>query len=153
MLHKNIPTLCLILISLLFDDSYKGNRGTCPSDLAAVLSGRHNTHPVTLSTMSVAHYLLAFFWDPFVFSFALKQLHKFNICSLMFLSFSNISRVSQWTGPHCLQINKRTHTAVPPPQEALGAYITQQYMKRTINNLLKNETIYKHFCYPWITNV
>jgi len=63
MLHKNILTLwpkktdfsCLILISLLFDDSCKGKKGTCPSDLAIVLSGRNNTHRVTLSSMSVAH--------------------------------------------------------------------------------------------------
>ena len=45
----------LILISLLFDGSCQGKKGTCPSDLATVLSGRHNTHPVTLSNMSVAH--------------------------------------------------------------------------------------------------
>jgi len=43
---------CLILISLLFDDSCKG---TYPSDLAIVLSGRYNTHLVTLSSMSAAH--------------------------------------------------------------------------------------------------
>ena len=46
---------CLILISLLFDDSCKGKKGTYPSDLATVLSGRHNIHLVTLSSMSVAH--------------------------------------------------------------------------------------------------
>jgi len=45
---------CLILISLLFDDSCKRKKGTCPSDLAVVLSGRHNTHLVTLSNISVA---------------------------------------------------------------------------------------------------
>ena len=39
------------------------------------------------------------------------HLHNFNICSLMCLSFSNISNGSQWTGPHSLQINKRTLTA------------------------------------------
>jgi len=63
MLPKNIITLwpkktdfpLFELISLLFDDSYKGKKGTCPSDLAAVLSQRHNTHLVTLSSMSVAH--------------------------------------------------------------------------------------------------
>ena len=44
-------------------------------------------------------------------------------------------------------------TTVPPLREALGAYITQQFKKRYINNLLKNETIHKHNCYPWITNV
>ena len=42
---------CLILISLLFDDSCKGKKGTCPSDPAVVLSGRHNTHLVTLPSM------------------------------------------------------------------------------------------------------
>jgi len=45
----------LILISLLFDDTCKGEKGACPSDLAVVLLGRHNTHLVTLSSMSVAH--------------------------------------------------------------------------------------------------
>jgi len=93
--HRKQTSPCLILNSLLFDDSYKGKKGTCPSDLAVVLSGTHNTHLVTLSSMSVAHYLLAFFQHPFVFSFALMQLHNFNICSLMCLSFSNISSVSQ----------------------------------------------------------
>jgi len=39
------------------------------------------------------------------------HLHNFNICSLMCLSFSNISTVSHWTGPHSLQINKSTHIA------------------------------------------
>jgi len=39
------------------------------------------------------------------------HLHNFNTCSLMCLSFSNVSRVSQWTGPRSLQINKCTHTA------------------------------------------
>ena len=81
---------------------------TCPSDLAVVLSGRHNTHLVTLSSMSVAHYLLAFFKHPSVFSFALMHLRNFNICSLMCLSFSNISNGSR---PHSLQINKHTHIA------------------------------------------
>jgi len=102
---------CLILISLLFDDSYKGKKGTCPSGLAVVLSGRYNTHPVNLSSNAVAHYLLAFFQHPFVFSFPLMELHNFNICSLMCLSLSNISFVSQWTGPRSLQLNKRTHRA------------------------------------------
>ena len=46
---------CLILISLLFDDSSKAKKGTCCSDLAVVRSGRHDTHLVTLSSMSVAH--------------------------------------------------------------------------------------------------
>jgi len=62
MLHKNILTWlkktdlpCLILSSLLLDDRYKGKKGTCPSDLAVVLSGRHNTNLVTLPSMSVAH--------------------------------------------------------------------------------------------------
>ena len=106
---QNSP--CLIIISLLFDDSCKGKKGTCPSDLAIVLSGRHNTHLVTLSSMSVAHYILAFFQHHFVFSFTLMHLHNFNICSLMFLSFNNISNGTQWTGPHSLQINKYTHIA------------------------------------------
>ena len=61
--------------------------------------------------MSVAHWLLAFFQHPFVFSFTLMQPHTFNIWSLMFLSFSNISNGSQWTEPHSLQINKHTHIA------------------------------------------
>jgi len=51
--HYDFP--CLILIILLFDGSCQGIKGTCPSDLAIVLSGRHNTHLVTLSNMSVAH--------------------------------------------------------------------------------------------------
>jgi len=46
---------CLTLISLQFDDACKGKEVTCPSDLAIVLAGRHNTHLVTLSSMSVAH--------------------------------------------------------------------------------------------------
>jgi len=98
----------LILISLLLDESCKGKKGTCPSDLAIVLSGRHNPHLVTLSSMSLA---LTFFQDPFLFSFTLMHLHNFNICSLMCLSFSNISIGSQWTGPHSLQINKCSHIA------------------------------------------
>jgi len=53
--QRKQTSLCLILISLLFDDSCKDKKGTCPSDLAAVLSGRHNTHLVTLSSMSVTH--------------------------------------------------------------------------------------------------
>ena len=48
-------SLHLILISLLFDDSCKDKKGTCPSDLAVELSGWHNTHLVTLISMSVAH--------------------------------------------------------------------------------------------------
>jgi hypothetical protein len=63
MLHKNILTLrlkqtdfpCLILISLLSDDSCKDKKGTCHSDLAVELSGRRDNHLVTLSSMSVAH--------------------------------------------------------------------------------------------------
>jgi hypothetical protein len=55
---------CLIVISLLFDDSYKG---TCPSYVAVVLSGRQNTHLVTLPSMSVAQQLLALFQHPSVF--------------------------------------------------------------------------------------
>ena len=102
---------CLTFISLLFDDSCQGKKFACPSDLATVLSGRHNTHLVTLSSMSVAHLLLAFFQHPFVFSFTLMHLHNFNICSLMCLSCSNISNGSQWTGPRSLQINKCTHIA------------------------------------------
>ena len=39
------------------------------------------------------------------------HLHNFNICSLMCLTFSNISSGSQWTGPRSLQINKCTHIA------------------------------------------
>jgi len=46
---------CLILINLLFDHTCKGKKGTYPSDLAIALSGRHNTHLFTLSSMSVAH--------------------------------------------------------------------------------------------------
>ena len=45
-----------------------------------------------------------------MFSFALMHFHNFAICSLMCLSFSNISNGFQWTGPHSLQINKRIHT-------------------------------------------
>jgi len=53
MLHKDILTLQPKKTDIpLFDDRCKG---TCPSDLAVVLSGRHNTHLVTLSSMSVAH--------------------------------------------------------------------------------------------------
>jgi len=44
MAKENSLPPCLILISLLFDESYKGKKGTCPSDLAVVLSGRHQ-HP------------------------------------------------------------------------------------------------------------
>jgi len=51
---------CLTFISLLFDGSCQGKKFTCPSDLAIVLSGRHNTHLVTLSSMSVAHYWHSF---------------------------------------------------------------------------------------------
>jgi len=111
MAKKKQTSPCLTLISLLFDDSYKGKKGICPSYLAVVLSGRHNTHLVTLSSMSVAHQLLAFFQHPIVFSFALMHLCNFNICSLMCLSFSNISTRSQWTGPCSQQINKCTYIA------------------------------------------
>ena len=52
--QRKQTSLRLIPISLLFDDSCKGRKGTCPSDLAIVLSGRHDTHLVTLSSMSVA---------------------------------------------------------------------------------------------------
>jgi len=52
---KENTSPCLILISLLSDESCKGKKGTCPSDLAIVLSVGHNTHLVTLSSMSVAH--------------------------------------------------------------------------------------------------
>ena len=45
---------CFILISLLFDDSCEGKKGTYPSDLAIVLSGRRNAHLVTLSSILVA---------------------------------------------------------------------------------------------------
>jgi hypothetical protein len=37
----------LLFISLVFDDSCQAKKGTCPSDLAVVLPGRHNTHLVT----------------------------------------------------------------------------------------------------------
>ena len=107
--RKQTPP-CLILISLLFDDSCKGKKGTCPSDLAVVLSGRHTTHLFTLPSMSVAHQLLAFFQHPFLFSVTLMHLHNF-ICSLICLSFSNISNGSQWTGRCSLQINIHTHIA------------------------------------------
>jgi len=59
--HRKQTSPCLILISLLFDDSCKGKKGTCPSDLAIVLSGRHYTHLVTLSSMSV----LTNYWHSF----------------------------------------------------------------------------------------
>jgi len=56
MLRKNIPKLWPKKTDFpLFADSHKGKKGTHPSDLAAVLSGRHNTHLVTLPSMSVAH--------------------------------------------------------------------------------------------------
>ena len=38
------------------------------------------------------------------------HLHNFNICSLMCLSYSNISNGSHCTGPRSLQINIHTHT-------------------------------------------
>ena len=109
-------------------------KGTCPSDLAVVMSGRHNTHLVTLSSMSVARSLLAFFQHPFVFSFALMHLHNFNICSLMYLSFSNISNGSQWTGPRSLQTNKLTH-------KATGTY----------NNFIFYQSLLQHASYLWLS--
>ena len=42
-----------------------------------------------------------------MFSFTLMDLHNFNICSLICLSFSNISNESQWTGPQ--PVNKETY--------------------------------------------
>jgi len=53
--QRKRTSLCFIPISPLFDDSCQGKKGTCRSDLAVVLSGRHDTHLVTLSSMSVAH--------------------------------------------------------------------------------------------------
>jgi len=52
---------------------------------------------------------MAFFLYPFVFSFALMRLHNFNICSLMCLSFSNVSIGSLCTGPRSLQTNKQKY--------------------------------------------
>ena len=132
---------CLILISLLFDDSCKGKKGTCHSDLAVVLSGRHNTHLVTLSNMSVAHWLLAFFQHPFVFSFTLMQLCNFNICSLMCLSFSNISNGSQWTGPRSLQINKRTHIAADTYNNSIFYQLLLQHASYLCLSVFKTVTM------------
>jgi len=53
--ENRLPLFDPYPISLLTDDSCKSKKGTCPSDLATVLSQRHNTHLVTLSSMSVAH--------------------------------------------------------------------------------------------------
>ena len=140
MLHKNIWTLwsniliflwpCLTHISLLFDDSCKGKKGTCPSYLAVVLSGRRNTYLVTLS---VAHWLLAFFQHSCVFSFALMHLRNFIICSLMCLSLSNTSNGSQWTGPCSLQINIHTHIV-------MGTY----------NNFIFYQYLLQHASYLWL---
>jgi len=104
---------------------------TCPSDLAVVLSGRHNTHLVTLSGMSVAHYLLAFFQHSFVFSFARMHLHNFIIYSLMCLSLSNTSNGSQWTGPCSLQINKHTYIATGTHNN----FIFYQYLLQHVSYL------------------
>ena len=81
--------------------------------------------------MSVAHYLLAFFKHPSVFSFALMHLRNFNICSLMCLSFSNISNGSR---PHSLQINKHTHIAT-------GTY----------NNFIFYQSLLQHATYLWLS--
>ena len=62
------------------------------------------------------------------------HLHKFNICSLMCLSFSNISSGSQWTDPRSLQINKRTHIAT-------GTY----------NNYMSYQSLLQHASCLWLT--
>ena len=84
--------------------------------------------------MSVAHKLLAFFQHPFVFSFTLMQLHNFNICSLMCLSFSNTSNGSQWTDPRSLQTNNRTHIATD-----------------THNNFIFYQSLPQHASYLWLS--
>jgi len=85
MLYKNILTL--------WPKRSKGKKGTCPSDLAVVLSGRQ--HPSCYLVKHVSSSLTTFFQHPFAFSVTLTHLHNFNICSLM-----------------CsLQINKHTHLA------------------------------------------
>ena len=71
-----------------------------------------------------------------MFSFTLTHLHNFSICSLMCLSFSNISNGSQWTGPRSLQINKRTHIAT-------GTY----------NNLIFYQSLLQHASYLWLSIV
>ena len=62
------------------------------------------------------------------------HLYNFNICSLMCLSFSNISSGSQWTGPRSLQINKCTHIAT-------GTY----------NNFIFYQSLLQHISYLWLT--
>jgi len=126
---------CLILISLLFDYSCKGIKGTCPSYLAVVMSGRHNTHLVTLSSMSVAHY----YW------------HSFStpLCSHLHWCISITSTSAAWyikasvTSPMglsglalavCKQTNKLTHTAT-------GTY----------NNFILYQPLLQHASYLWLT--
>ena len=97
-------SLCLTLISLLFDDSCKGKEGTCPSDLAVVLSGRQ--HPSCYLVKHVSSSLTAG-----ILSALLCVLIRTNfiICSLMCLCLSNTSNGAQWTGPCSLQINIHTY--------------------------------------------
>jgi hypothetical protein len=86
--HRKWTSPFLILISLLFDGSCQSKKFTGPSDLAIVLSGRHNTHLVTLSSMSV----LTNYWHS----------SSTPLCSH---SHWCISSGSQCTGPCSLQIN------------------------------------------------
>jgi len=69
-----------------------------------------------------------------VFSFPLMHLHNFNICSLMYQSFSNISNGSQWTGPRSLQTNKLAHTAT-------GTY----------SNFIFYQSPLQHVSYLWLS--
>ena len=108
----------------------------CSQSVAAIPNSITETSGCTTS-----NWLLAFFQHLFVFPFALMHLCNFNICSLVCLSFSNISNGSHWTGPHSLQTNKCTHTATG----TYNSFIVYQSLLQHASFLL---TVFKTVAMP-----
>ena len=81
------------------------------------------------------------------------QLHTFNICSLMCLSFSNISNGPQWKVPHSLQINKRTYIATGT--STISYFINHCHSRphtglsvfKNVTTVVSNNTT--EFYFPW----
>jgi hypothetical protein len=97
---------------------------TYSSDQAAVVWGRLNNDLFTLLSLSVVHWLMALFQHSLHTDLATLLIlkpswhacsiptsshrHWCSSCSLMSLSFNNISAVPRWTRPHSLQTHTNT---------------------------------------------
>jgi len=88
-------------------------------------------------------------------SFALMHLRNFSICSLMCLSFSNISNGSQWTGPCNLQINKCTSMATIHTTYFINHCYSKPHTSDCFWNsyyVMSNNTTEFYFPWSWSSN-